>query len=117
MSEFLRQAEDVLETAIDGYGDQDLVIVIGRQGGLRLMDAAGWTLPALTAEYGASAVFRVERRSGGTRVEGLCGAERCLLQRKAPVAQLWGMGMPGMASHPTAAPLAMLPRGTALGAA
>jgi hypothetical protein len=112
VSAFLRQAEDVLDTAIDG-GDQDLVIVIGRQGGIRLMDPAGWTLPALSAEYGATAVYRVERRGDATRVEGLCGSERCLLQRKNPRTQLWGMGLPGMPACPAPAAQAILPRGAA----
>ena len=108
MSAFLRQAEDVLETAIDGGGDQDVVIVIGRQGGIRLMDAAGWTLPALSAEYGATAVYRVERRGNATRVEGLSGSERCLLQRKNPRTQLWGMGLPGMPACPAPAAQAVI---------
>jgi hypothetical protein len=109
VSAFLQQAEDVLNTAIDGGSDQDLVIVIGRQGGIRLMDAAGWTLPALSAEYGASAVFRVERRPDSTRVEGLCGTERCLLQRKNAPSKPWGMGMPGMPAFPALA-LQTMPR-------
>lgn len=117
VSEFLRQAEDVLETAIDGSGDQDVVIVIGRLGGIRLMDPAGWTLPALSAEYGASAVYRVERRGDGVRVEGLCGSERCLLQRKNQPSKLWGMGMPGMPDCPAPARQAMLRLGSTLAAA
>jgi len=102
VSAFLRQGEDVLDTAIGG-GDQDVVIVIGGQGGIRLMDAAGWTLPALSAEYGATAVYRVERRGDATRVEGLSGSERCLLQRKHRQTRLWGMGMPGMPDGPAPA--------------
>jgi hypothetical protein len=117
VSQFLRQAEDVLDTAFDGDGDQDVVIVIGRQGVIRMMDPAGWTLPALSAEYGATAVYRVERRGNATRVEGLCGAERCLLQRKTPHSKRWGMGMPGMPACPAPAAQAMLPRAWAFAAA
>jgi hypothetical protein len=108
VSAFLRQAEDVLDTAIGGGGDQDVVIVIGRQGGIRLIDPAGWTLPALSAEYGATAVYRVERRRDATRVEGLCGSERCLLQRKNPHSKPWGLGMPGMPGCPAPAAQTML---------
>lgn len=117
VSAFLRQAEDVLDTAIDGGGDQDVVIVIGRQGGIRMMDPAGWTLSALSAEYGARAVYRVERRGDATRVEGLCGSERCLLQRKNPRTKLWGMGMPGMPDCPAPAANAMIPRTSVFAAA
>jgi len=59
-------------------------IVIDRQGGMRILDSAGWSLPAMSAEFGAVSVFKVERRAGTVRVEGLCGSERCLLQRCAP---------------------------------
>jgi len=99
VSAFLRQAEDVLDTAIDGGGDQDVVIVIGRQGGIRMMDPAGWTLSALSAEYGARAVYRVERRGDATRVEGLCGSE------------------PGMPDCPAPAANAMIPRTSVFAAA
>lgn len=96
MSAFLRQAEDILDTAFQGDTDQDLVIVIDRQGGMRMLNPSGWTLPAVSAEYGAAAVFHVERRGNAIRVEGLAGSERCLLQRKNAAARLWDAGMPGM---------------------
>jgi hypothetical protein len=82
VSAFLRQAEEILEIAAAGNSESpNTAIVIDRQGGMRMMDASGWTLPALSAEYGASSVFKVERRLGSVRVEGLSGSERCLLQR------------------------------------
>jgi hypothetical protein len=96
VSAFIRQAEDILDTAVQGDADQDIVIVIDRQGGMRLMEPSGWSLPALSAEYGASAVYRVERRGNAIRVEGLAGTERCLLQRKTTQSTSWGIGMPGM---------------------
>ena len=98
MSAFLRRAEDILDTAFEGDADQDVLILIDRQGGMRILDSCGWTLPAVTAEYGASAVYHVERRRGTVRVEGLSGAERCLLQRKSHQG-VYGLGMPGMPSQ------------------
>ena len=59
----------------------DLAILIDRQGGMRMLDANGWSLPALSAEFGAAAVYKVERRARTVRVEGWGGAERCLIQR------------------------------------
>jgi len=91
---FLQQAEDILDTAVQGDSDQDIVIAIDRQGGMRLLDSAGWTLPAVAAEFGATAVYHVERRAGTVRVEGLSGSERCLLQR-GKRASLCGFGLPG----------------------
>ncbi|HXB70275.1 MAG TPA: hypothetical protein VNY05_18645 [Candidatus Acidoferrales bacterium] len=84
MSAFLQQAEDILDVAVAGntYGAGDVAILLDRQGGMRMLDPAGWTLPAMSAEYGATAVYKVERRSGTVRVEGWGGGLRCLIQRE-----------------------------------
>jgi len=55
-------------------------MVLDRQGGLRILKPEGWLLPALAAEFGAEAVYKVERRGSSVRVEGWSGSERCLLQ-------------------------------------
>jgi hypothetical protein len=72
VSAFLQQAEDILDVAVAGnrYGADDVAILIDRQGGMRMLNPAGWSLPALSAEYGAAAVYKVERRGGAVRVEG-----------------------------------------------
>lgn len=95
MSGFLEQAEDILEVAASGDSSlQDVVIVMERQGGMRMLDPAGWSLPALTAEYGATAVYKVERRGATVRVEGWDGSQRCLIQRSLSSAKLFQL--PGM---------------------
>jgi hypothetical protein len=81
VSTLLRQAEDIVEIAT--RGNQDLAILIDAAGAIRIIDPTGWSLPALAAESGASAVFKVERRAGALRVEGWDGAQRCLIQRRA----------------------------------
>ena len=79
---FLGQAEDVLDVAAAADGDAgNLAILVDRQGGLRMVDPMGWSLPALCAEFGARAVYTVERRGYSVRVEGWGGGERCLIQR------------------------------------
>jgi len=79
---FLRRAEEILDIAMAGDSDAaDLAILIDRQGGMRMIDPKGWSLPALCAEFGAAAVYTVERRAGTVRVEGWGGGERCLIQR------------------------------------
>jgi hypothetical protein len=55
-------------------------MVLDRQGGFRMIEPAGWSLPGLAAEFGAEAVYKVERRGSSVRVEGWNGFERCLLQ-------------------------------------
>jgi hypothetical protein len=97
---FLQRAEDILEVAASAEASADLVIVVDRQGGIRMIDAAGWSLPALQAEFGAASVFRVERRGQTVRVEGWEGGQRCLLQRDLRQPDL--LNLPGFAaiSHP-----------------
>jgi hypothetical protein len=82
VSPFLRKAEEILEVATSGGNTlSDAAIVIDRQGGFRMLDPTGWSLPGLAAEYGAAAVYKIERRGEGVRVEGWDGSDRCLLQR------------------------------------
>ena len=92
MSLLLRQAEDILETATMGSGE--VAIAIGHRGNVRMLDPAGWTLPALRIEYGAATVFKVERRGGRIVVEGWDGDRHCRLEKslsKTAVALLPGM--------------------------
>ena len=81
---FLQQAEDILDIAASGDASlQDVVIVMDRQGGMRMLDPTGWSLPALSAEFGATAVYKVEKRGDTVRVEGLNGVQRCLIQQES----------------------------------
>lgn len=83
MKTFLRQAEDILDVATGADSEAgNLAILVDSQGGMRMLDSAGWTLPALCAEFGARAAYKVERRARTVRVEGWGGGERCLLQRE-----------------------------------
>ena len=98
MTVFLQQAEDILDIAVEGDRDgSNLAILIDRQGGMRMLDPQGWTLPALCAEFGAAAVYKVERRGRTVRVEGWAGGERCLIQRDLTprkISHLVGMILP-----------------------
>ena len=79
---FLQRAEEILDIAVAGETDAgDIAILIDRQGGMRILDSNGWSLPALCAEYSAAAGYIVQRRAHTARVEGWGGGERCLIQR------------------------------------
>ncbi len=82
MTTLFRQASDILETAIQAVGEPDMAIVIDRRGGIRMLDATGWSLPGLSAEFGGLAVFRIRRHAGTASVEGWNGSEKCVLRRK-----------------------------------
>jgi hypothetical protein len=101
---FLHHAEEILEVA--AHGNQEIAIVIDRQGGVRMIDPAGWSLPSLRVEYGAAYVYKVERRAGMLRVEGWDGVQRCVLERPGgsrPVAHL-----PGMTAIPPVVPCRLM---------
>jgi hypothetical protein len=80
----LRNAERILETAVAAKDDgaQDCTICITHLGAIRILaEPAGWSLPALAADLGAVALFRVERRGGAVRVEGWSPEGSCVLRR------------------------------------
>ena len=84
MEGLLRNAERILETAVAAKDDdaQDCTICITRLGAIRILaEPAGWSLPALAADLGAVALFRVERRAGAVRVEGWSPTGSCVLRR------------------------------------
>ena len=87
MSPLLRHAEEILETAI--LGSAEIAIVVGHHGNVNLIDPAGWSLPAMRMEFGAAAVYKVERRGGMVCVEGWDGERSCRLEKstkgKVPV--------------------------------
>lgn len=108
MSAFLRQAEQILDIAVEESDNgQDLVILIDRQGAIRIMHMAGWSVPALTAEFGSATIYKVERRAGTVRVEGWTGSQQCLLQRTLSLQDL--SGLPGVAATPHAMMLQVCP--------
>jgi hypothetical protein len=81
VSAFFRRAEEILQIATREGGEMgDTLVVLDRQGGFRMLDPTGWSLPALAAEFGAEAVYKVEHRGLSVRVEGWDGSQRCLLQ-------------------------------------
>jgi hypothetical protein len=81
VSAFYRRAEEILEIASAGDGGLgDTLLVLDRQGGFRMLEPTGWSVAAVAAEYGAEAVYKVQRRGASVRVEGWDGARRCLLE-------------------------------------
>jgi len=89
VSAFYRHAEEILDIASAGDGGLgDTLLVLDRQGGFRMLEPAGWSVAALAAEYGAAAVYKVQRRGEAVRVEGWDGSHRCLLEGESSGARL-----------------------------
>ncbi|MBV8728626.1 MAG: hypothetical protein JO336_02330 [Acidobacteriia bacterium] len=86
MDAFLRDAEQILETAVAAQsGPAEHLIAVLRSGSLRMLsEVTGWSLSALAMEYGASAVYRVIRRASQVRVEAWSLGRTCTLTRELP---------------------------------
>jgi hypothetical protein len=92
VSAFFRRAEEILQIATSETSDLgDTLVVLDRQGGFRMLEPTGWSLPGLAAEFGAEAVYRVERRGLSVRVEGWDGSQRCLLQGQTSRNRAYGL--------------------------
>jgi len=103
VNQLLSQSEEILDVAAAADSNLEAVILIDRQGGLRMMEPTGWSFPGLAAEFGAVAIFRIERRSTGVRVEGWNSSQRCLLERDSQPATL--TQLPGIQRFPSSAVL------------
>lgn len=80
MDTLLRNAESIFEIAISPAAEYDnAAVVVDRTGGMRVLNAAEWSLPAIICEYGASEVYLIERKSGKLKVEGWSATERCVV--------------------------------------
>jgi hypothetical protein len=87
---FWEDAEGIFETARgaaqSGSPDCDLAILIGPQGEIHMLEAAGWALAGLLAEHGAKTAYRVTRERGQVWLEGRSGGDTCLLRSESPAA-------------------------------
>lgn len=86
MKALVKQAEEILDVAFAAreVASAEFAILFTRDGGMRILEGAGWGPLGLLAEYGASSVFLVERRGAKVRVEGWSGTGKCVLERETP---------------------------------
>jgi hypothetical protein len=88
MDSFVRNAEQILETAVKAKdcGTPEYLICVSYQGSIQILsETTGWSLPALAAERGATAVYRVRRKGRLVRVEGWSAGRNCVLDRELSV--------------------------------
>jgi hypothetical protein len=70
VSSLLRNAESIFEIAIAPAAEYDnAALVIDRAGGMRVLNAAEWSLPGIICEFGASEVYLIGRKTGKVTVE------------------------------------------------
>ena len=82
MGTLLRNAESIFEIAIAPAAEYDnAALVVDRAGGMRVLNSAEWSLPAIICEFGASEVYLIDRRSGNLKVEGWSATETCVIEK------------------------------------
>jgi hypothetical protein len=70
-------AESAMRT---GQNVSNMTIVIGREGGIRLIAESDWPLDTLQAHHGAQMVYRVRQQDDSLRLEGRAGTRTCLFE-------------------------------------
>lgn len=85
VSRLLDNARGLLESAAEaaaaGCETGEYTIYVGPQGGLEMVVESDSSLESYTWNRGATAAWRITRRGGAVRVEGVSGEERCRLER------------------------------------
>lgn len=93
MTSFLRQAEEIFESAAHGREDCQLAILVGRDGGIHMLADSDWNLDRLREHHAAATAYRVVRRDGHVEIEARAAGQSCVLRQEAP-ARLLGPPVP-----------------------
>jgi hypothetical protein len=81
VTELLDQAGRIYETATStAAGSDELAILIGPNGEIRMVAASDWPLDSLQREHGAREAYCVRRNGGEVSVEGRSLHATCLLR-------------------------------------
>jgi hypothetical protein len=88
VSRFAEHALQILDAAesasLHGESCSEMTILIGRDGGIRMVADSDWPLDSLALHHGAQSAYRVSEQKGSVRVEGREGSRTCLLESATP---------------------------------
>lgn len=88
MSRFLENAAKLLDAAEcavqGGSAPSHLTILLGCEGGIRMIADSDWPLDSLQAHHGASMAFRVTQQNRNIRLEGCEGLRTCVFESPRP---------------------------------
>ncbi len=88
MSPFLEDAQNIFEAAervsASGHAVSEFTILVGVEGGIRMLADSDWPLDRLLVHHGAQAVYRVGERGGKVSLEGRAGPLACRLEAEPP---------------------------------
>jgi hypothetical protein len=77
---------DVAQSAADSGAGSGITILVGVEGGIRMLADSDWPLASLAAHHGASAVYRVQNTQGTVTIDGRSGGHTCHLAGDQPAA-------------------------------
>jgi|SRR5436190_20997354 len=81
VSRFVENAEKLMDAAVQtGHQPSHLTILLGCEGGMRMIADSDWPLDSLQSHHGATTVYRISQRREKVRVEGREGQRRCLFE-------------------------------------
>ena len=85
VSAFLREMEEIMETARQGGPeDCDLAILVSREGGIHMVAGSDWGLEPLRVRHGATTAYRIARHNGHLRLEGRSAHHSSVLRSDPP---------------------------------
>jgi hypothetical protein len=85
VSAFLKNAEEIFAVAQHAGPDGgEFAILVNRDGGIHMLEMAGWELEPLRQQYGAQAAYRVTRTCGQVRLEARTSTESCMFKGDKP---------------------------------
>lgn len=100
VSRFLEDATRIFEAADSaaqsGQEPSEVTILIGADGGIRMIADSDWPLESLQTFHGAQRAYRVSREQRSVRVQGRAGRQTCLFETARPsaAAQQLALGVP-----------------------
>lgn len=88
MSRFLDNAREILETAensmLTGQASSQFSILLGVEGGIRIIADSDWPLESLQREHGAQMAYQVRTAADHVSVDGRDGLRSCHFETAAP---------------------------------
>jgi hypothetical protein len=84
VSRFVENAANLLDAAESavqsGHTPSHLTILLGCEGGIRMIAESDWPLDSLQTHHGAKAVYRISEANEKVRVEGREGGRTCVFE-------------------------------------
>ena len=88
MSRFAENAKELMDAAESalrsGAEISPMTILIGAEGGIRMIAGSDWPLESLGNLHGSRMAYRVSQNQAGIRVEGRADGRSCVLETTKP---------------------------------